>query len=106
VAFLPAGVAITLTGKDSSQEVFKIAPDRLFTETLTVLESMTDRASIKSQDKAQGVIKALVDKNDVTIKIEKNPEGATQMTVSARRLMLPKPEVAKGLIIQISEKVK
>jgi hypothetical protein len=106
VAFLPAGLAITLAGKDSSQAKYAVAPDKMYDEIVNLLKGMGDRTSLKSENKASGIIKALVDKSDVAIKIEKTPEGTSQVTVSARRMMLPKPEVASGLLEQISEKIK
>ncbi|MGE5280209.1 MAG: AsmA family protein [Deltaproteobacteria bacterium] len=106
VGFLPAGVAITLAGKDSTQENYDVPYDKVYDTVLATLKGMTDRAAIKKENKETGVITALVDKNDVAFKFEKVAAGKTQMTVSARRLLLPKPEVAQGLAYQISQKLK
>jgi len=106
VGFLPAGVAMTLIGKDSSRQAFDIPYATIYDKTLSFLQGMTDRATIKKENKETGIISALVDKNDVTIKMEKLTDRSTQVTVSARRLLMPKPEVAQGLLYQISEKLK
>jgi len=106
VAFLPAGVAVTLIGKDSAQEAFDLPFDKVYAAALATLQGMPDRADLKSENKEKGVISALVDKNDVTIKVEKTTDRSTEITVSARRLLLPKPEVAQGVLYQISQKLK
>ncbi len=106
VGFLPAGVAITVIGKDSAQEDFDLPYDRVYDKALATLRGMTGRATVKDENRETGVIAALVDKNDVVLKIEKVSDLSTQITVSARRLLLPKPEVAQGVLYQISQKLK
>jgi len=105
-AFLPAGVAVALTGRDSTKEIFDAPFDTVFDTTIAMIEGMPDRARIKSENREKGVIKALVDKNDVAIKITKTTEKTTEVTASARRMFLPKPEVAQGIVYQISQKLK
>ncbi len=106
VGFLPAGVAVTLAGKNSAQETFERPYDTVYDKTLATLQGLTDRATIKDENKETGVIAALVDKNNVVLKIEKVTDRSTQITVSARRLFLPKPEVAQGVLYQIAQKLK
>ncbi|MFH0877634.1 MAG: AsmA family protein [Candidatus Omnitrophota bacterium] len=103
VGFLPAGVAMTMAGKDSSQQTFKASFDKTYGVALATLEEM---GKVKSKNKDSGTIKALVNKNDVTLKIEKVSNTTTQITAMARRLMLPKPEIASGVLYQISKKLK
>jgi len=105
-AFLPAGVAVTLTGKDSAQQGFDLPYDKVYDAARATLQAMTDRATIKNENKEKGTIVALVDKNDVTLRIDRVTDRSTQITVSARRLFLPKPEVARGVIYQISQRLK
>jgi uncharacterized protein involved in outer membrane biogenesis len=102
VAFLPAGVAGVLTAKDYSQFDFNTSVDKAYNISLDVLKQM---GTIKSEDKTAGVIKGKIDKNDITIKIEKK-EKVTQVTVSARKFMLPQAQVAGGVMYKISEKLK
>lgn len=102
VAFLPAGVAGILTAKDSSQFDFKVSFDKAYSVSLDVLKQM---GTIKSQDKTAGVIKGKIEQSDVAIKIEKK-ERVTQVTVSARKFMLPQAQVAGGVMYKISEKLK
>ncbi|MDD5018826.1 MAG: hypothetical protein PHS61_00170 [Candidatus Omnitrophica bacterium] len=103
VGFLPAGVAITLLGKDGAQEHFDVPFDKAYTAAVETIQSI---GSIKTEDKTTGSIKALVDKNDVTVNVEGVTEKTTRVTVSARRLLLPKPQAAGGILQHISEKLK
>lgn len=104
VGFLPAGVAVTLLGKDSTQQNFDVPLDRVYASALKIVEST---ATVKKEDKASGVISAtMADRTTVTVKISSTTPKTTQVTVSARKLLLPKPEIAKGILLQISDKLK
>lgn len=101
--FLPAGVAITLMGKDSAQEDYDIPYAKVYATTLATLKEI---GAVKSENETNGSIKALVDKNDVSVEVKKLNDKTTRLKVSARRLLLPKPEAAGGVALQISEKLK
>jgi len=102
VAFLPAGVVGVLAGKDSSQAEFSVDFDTVFSTSLEVVQQM---GKVKKEDKGNGVIKGNVSGADVTLKLEPK-EGKVGVTISARKFMLPKPEIAGGILHQISEKLK
>ncbi len=102
VAFLPAGVAGILTAKDNSQFDFNVSFDKAYNVSPDILKQM---GTVKSEDKSAGLIKGKIDKNDITIKIERK-ERVTQVTVSARKFMLPQAQVAGGVMYKISEKLK
>ena len=101
-AFLPAGVVGVLVGKDSSTAEYKADYDELYDVSLSVINEIGE---LKNEDRGKGVIKAKVNGSDVAIKMEKTPEQKIQVTISARKLMLPKPEVAGGIQYRISERM-
>ncbi|MFB3919514.1 MAG: hypothetical protein ACE14U_05535 [Candidatus Velamenicoccus archaeovorus] len=103
VGFLPAGVAITLMGKDSAQDNFDIPFEKVYAVALDTVKTLGE---IKSEDKTNGTIKALIDKNDVTIKIQSVTEKTTQIVILARRLLLPQPQAAGEILQRISDKLK
>jgi len=103
VGFLPAGVAITLMGKDSAQDNFDIPFEKVYAVALDTVKTLGE---IKSEDKTNGTIKALIDKNDVTIKIQSVTEKTTQIVTLARRLLLPQPQAAGEILQRISDKLK
>ncbi len=101
--FLPAGVALTLAGKDSDT----LNIDKNFETSFgAALKTVANMGTLKSEDRIKGVIKADISKSDVTIKVEKVTEKTTRITVSARQMLLPKPEIAKGVSLDLSERLK
>ena len=103
VGFLPAGVAGVLIGKDSSQLNFNADFQRVFDVSLGVIKNM---GTLTQQDAASGVLKGKVDGCNTAIKIKQNQDGSTQVTVSARKYLLPKPEIAGGVLHEISGKLE
>ena len=101
--FLPAGIAGTLLGKDSAQAEFGASVDQVYQTALDVIKKS---GILSSESKADGVIKADVSGHNVTMKVEKNDQGKTQIVIAARKYLIPKPEVAQGILYQIQEKVK
>jgi len=103
VAFLPAGVAGVLLGKDSGAQEFEVSFEKAYN---AVKEAVQVRGEIVVEDQAKGFIKAKVDGSDVKIQITSKEKNKVAIDVSARQMMLPKPEVAQGVLYQISERLK
>jgi uncharacterized protein involved in outer membrane biogenesis len=103
VGFLPAGVAVTLMGKDSAQNDFNIPFEKVYAVALNTVQAL---GQVKSENKDSGIIKVLIDKDDVTIKVQQTTEKTTRIMVQARRLLLPQPQIAGGVLQQISDKLK
>ena len=103
VAVLPVAVALTLIGRDSVQQDFIATFDNTYEETLKVLKQ---QGKITKEDKARGIINLTVNSAQINVKIIKKADNKTQVVVSARKYLLPKPEIAGGIIYGISEKLK
>lgn len=101
-AFLPAGVVGVLAGNDSSTAEYAIGYDRVYDASLSIVNEIGE---LISEDRASGVIKAKVYDADVTLKLKKTPERKIKVTISARKMMLPKPEISGGIQYQIEEKI-
>ncbi len=101
--FLPAGIAGTLLGKDSAQAEFGSSFDKVYQ---TALEVMGKAGTIVSTNEPEGLIKADVNGRNVTAQIAKLDQGKTQITIAARKFLIPQPEVAQGILYQIQEKLK
>jgi hypothetical protein len=105
VAILPVAAATTLFGKDYAEEDFVTSIDRAYKVSLSVLKSTGNvKKEIISADAAG--IEAAVNGVDVSVKIKKTTGRGVKVTVSARKFLLPKPEVAGGVLYQISGKLK
>ncbi|MBP7216595.1 MAG: hypothetical protein KBA46_04850, partial [Candidatus Omnitrophica bacterium] len=103
VAALPVAAAFTLAGKDYAQAEYDVSWDKAYVVGLSALQAA---GSIKKEDKAAGVISAEVKGTQVTLKLKKVSERSTQITISARKFLLPQPEVAAGVMYRISDNLK
>ncbi len=103
MAFLPVGIATALTAKDSAEGHFHSNFDRVYQMSLAVLK---DIGRIKEEDKEKGIIKGEVNSYDVALKVSKSTAKTIQISVSARNYLIPQPQVAGGILYQISEKLQ
>lgn len=102
-AALPVAAVFTFAGKDFAQASFAVTMDKAFDEGLQLLKKI---GSVKRENKASGIISAESNGTDVTLKLKKLDDKTTQITVSARKLGLPQPEVASGVIYQLTDRLK
>ncbi len=101
-SFLPVGVIGLLVGKDDASFEFNQRYDKVYDAALDVAKQA---GQIKSENRSTGIIKGSVPGADVTIKItDRNP--GVLVTISARQFLIPKPELAGGVLYQISEKLR
>lgn len=101
--FLPAGIAGTLLGKDSAQAEFGAPFDQAYQAALEVIRK---NGTITSENKTEGVIKAGVSGHNVTVRITKLDQRKTEIIISARKFLVPRPEAAQGILEQIQERLK
>jgi len=103
VAALPVAAAFTFAGKDFARTSIKVTLDKAYDTGLLVLKEMGE---VKKENKPGGTISAVIRGASVAFKLKKVDEATTEVTVSARKLGLPQPEVASGVIYEMSEKLK
>lgn len=103
IGFLPAGVAGILMGENSARLEFDKDYDAVFDAVLRVAGEM---GKIAREDKAAGVIKGTVSGSSVAIKIIKQNARTTQVVVSAKKMLIPKPQIAEGVLRRISETLR
>lgn len=103
VAFLPAGVAGILIANDSGIQEYAVDFEKAYQSSLAVLAKM---GKIVLENRNAGTIKAKVEGSDVVLAIEKKSPQKVSIKVSARKYMIPKPEVAQGILYQITEIIK
>lgn len=103
VAILPVAAVATLVGKDYAEESFNRSYGDVYRTALRVAKRL---GSIKSEDMALGVISATIHDADVTITINKSKPRPIQVTVSARKFMVPQQEIAGGILYQITQELK
>ncbi len=103
VAVLPVAVVATFVGKDSVEKELGIASGDLYAISLDVLKRM---GKVDREDKSAGVIDASVSGANVNLKLRPVSAKSTKITISARKYLLPKPEIANGVLYEISRKIK
>lgn len=103
VAVLPVAIVGTFVGKDSVSQDFASSIDKVYEVSLRTLKQ---KGKVTKEDKAAGVIGAVVDSSQVAIKINKKADNKTEVVVSARKYLFPKSEIAGGVLYDIAEKLK
>lgn len=103
VGFLPVGVAAAFMGKADAAAEYNVSYSKAYDIILKFLQETSD---IKSEDKTAGVIKSKKSGCDLTVKIDDVSGRKVLVTVEARQLMLPKSEIASGIIYQLNERLK
>lgn len=107
VVALPVGAAILFTGEDSSKSEFDASFDVAFRISLETLEMLGE---VVGSDSTKGFISGKVNGHKVTIKIKEKQNADVDkkidIIVSARKLLVPKSEVASGILYQISEQLQ
>lgn len=103
VAVLPVSIAATFAGTDSVREDFTVNFDRIFEVSSATLKRM---GKVTREDKLTGALSAVVNAAQVSLKVTKKSDNKTEIVVSARKYFLPKPEIAGGVLYEISKKLK
>jgi hypothetical protein len=104
VGFLPAGVAGVLLADDDSGKQFKFSVDKVYATALGLVKEIGE---LKNENKAKGIINAKVSGVDVIIAVTKTETGkGASVNITARKMMIPKPEIAAGVLHQLEEKLK
>lgn len=100
---IPMAIVSQFLGKDSAQQNFDVTIDKLFEVSLAVLKRI---GKVNKEDRLQGIIEAKVREADITVKLKPVSAGTSHIIILARKHMLPKPEIAGGILYQISEQLK
>ncbi len=103
VAALPVMAAFTFTGKDYAQETFNVTMEKAYDAGLQAVKMS---GKVKQENRAGGVISAEVNGARVALKFKKLSEKSIQVTISARKFGLPRPEIASGIMYRLREQLK
>jgi hypothetical protein len=100
---VPVAVAATLIGKDYVQQVINAGFEDLYKVSLEVIKRM---GKITKEDEPNGVIKADINGAMIALILRKEEENKIQITISARKFMFPKLQIAGGVLYQILDKLQ
>lgn len=101
--FIAGGVAGYEVTQDSVQGHFDTSFERAYQAGLKVIQSL---GKTNLEDEKDGWIKADINKYVVALHIEKLTERTVQITVSARKYTLPKPQFARSILDKISSRLR
>ncbi|MGE0268740.1 MAG: hypothetical protein AB7S78_09845 [Candidatus Omnitrophota bacterium] len=103
VGFLPAGVLGIIVAKDDSTIELEIDAKEAFEICLKYVEL---KGKLKKQHRLEGVILAKVDGHDLKFEIKKTEKKTVKITVTARKMLVPKPAMAGGVLYQIEQMLR
>jgi len=103
VTVLPVAIAAAFIGKDSVRQIIDASFEHLYKVSLEVVERM---GTISEHDASSGVIKANINGAMVALILRKNAGNKTEITISARKYMFPKLDIAGGVLYQILDKLQ
>ena len=98
VAVLPVAVAATFIGKDSVQQIIDASFEHVYEVSLKDIKRI---GTITKHDASNGVIKANINGAMVALMLRKGQDNKTEITISARKYMLPKLDIAAWVLYQI-----
>ncbi|MCF7908589.1 MAG: DUF3568 domain-containing protein [Candidatus Omnitrophica bacterium] len=102
VAALPVGIAATFLGKDSVQQTTDASFQHVYEVSLEVVKRI---GKLTKEDAANGAIKANIQGAMVAIQLRRESDNKTEITISARKYVFPKPDIAGGVLYQIVDKL-
>jgi uncharacterized protein involved in outer membrane biogenesis len=101
VAVLPVAIAATFIGKTSVQQNMDVPFERVYEVSLDVLKRM---GKVTQQDAAKGTIQTDINGAKVALQLQR-ADTRTELTISARKYLFPKLDIAGGVLYEISEKL-
>ncbi|MBU0468117.1 MAG: hypothetical protein KKD07_07670 [Candidatus Omnitrophica bacterium] len=103
VGLLPVGVAGVLTSKDSAQADFNVSFEDAFKASEAISNDIGTNVEVK---KDIGQIEFQIGKTKVKVLVEKLENKKISITVSARKLMIPRRQEAEGVLYKIKELIE
>lgn len=102
VAVLPVAVAATFIGKDYVQQIVDAGFEHVYKISFEVVKRM---GTITKDDASSGAIKANINGVMVALMLRRGADNKTEITISARKYMFPKLDIAGGVLYQILDKL-
>jgi hypothetical protein len=98
VAVLPVAVVATFIGKDSVHQIIDASFEHVYEISL---EEVKRIGTITKHDASSGVIKANINGAIIALILRKGKDNKTQISISARKYMLPQLDIAAWVLYQI-----
>jgi len=100
---IPAGATMVLTTKDGYQKTFKVSREDAYQAAVEAANAFGKKVS---EQKEKGLITGYIDGANVKILImDAAEEGKTDIKVTARKNLLPKVNIAGGVLYEIAQRL-
>ena len=101
--FILGGAAGYEMTSDSARGHYDTSFPRAYKASVHV---MLSQGNITMQEEKSGWVKADIDNHNVAVHVEQLTERTAQITVSARKYTLPKPQFARDILSKISKELR
>lgn len=100
VGLIPAAAAMVLTGNANDEGVFDVNYARALNAIRRTIKIL---GTLNSENIKEGRFNASIDDSNTDIQIIKTDQGRIQISVSSRKMLIPTPTVAAGVLYTIEE---
>jgi len=100
---IPVGAAIILSGKDSYEYTFNLGYEAVYSAAMKYADSTGARIHA---DKNTGTIRGSMNGASVVIKVSQEEKAKTKVRVTARKILLPAPRIAGGVLYEIFDETE
>ncbi len=102
-AILPLGAVMLLAGGDQDMETVRADYGHAVQAASAALKELGD---LTLEDREGGLLKAVVNGCEVSLRLEKQGFRKIRIWAQARKLLIPQPRVASGVLYAIMEKLR
>lgn len=103
VVALPVAVAAEFIGKDSVRQIIDVSFEHAYKVSLEVTKRM---GRVTKDDALNGEIKANISGARIALILKKKADNKTEVTISARKYLFPKPDISGGVLYEILDKLQ
>lgn len=103
VGFLPAAAFGVIVADDEAAAEIHLSKKRLMEESLKLVERL---GKLKQQNADKGQISAKVYDCDIVIEVKEVSRSKSTVRIKARKFLLPKADIASGLLYQLEEQLQ
>ena len=103
IGMIPVVAESIIFGKDHVLTELDQEFQAVYEACVTTLRQVGE---LSNENKENGIIKGKASGCSINIKLTKTKQGKTQITLSARKLLLPKQKIADGILHEITQNLK
>ena len=103
VGMIPLATGSMLFGKDHASIELDQGLQAVYETCITTIREVGE---VSKEDREHWIVKGKASGCRINIKLKKTEHGKTETKVTARKLLLPKPKIAGGILHEITQNLK